>query len=466
VAGKTITEKILSVKSGQDLRAGDVAVCEVDCALGTDGSTPMAIDYFEAMGGTRVFEPHRIVFALDHYAPAPSRHSTQLHQRMREFAAAHGIHVWDVGDGIGHQLIVESGRAVPGGLVVGADSHAVTYGALNAFATGIGSSDLAAILICGRIWLRVPESIRVVFTGALQRGVYPKDVALALAKELGADGAAYQAIEFGGPGIGSLEVEDRLVISNMTVEMGAKNGVFPADDKTAAYLRTVSEPRVLGAVKESPTDSLTVAAQNRGLLFPGRYGDATVRERSEPRFRDGALASGFSADADAQYSGEVRIALDHVTPQVALPHQVDQVAPIKDAAGTPVQMVYLGTCTGGRVRDFHQARDVLKAGGGVARGVRLVVTPASRGVLETLTRDGTLADFIALGAVVVTPGCGSCCGTCGAIPGDGVNVISTANRNFKGRMGNGSASIYLASPASCAAAAVRGVISDPREFEA
>jgi len=417
VAGKTITEKILSAKSGQDLRAGDVAVCEVDCALGTDGSTPMAIDYFEAMGGKRVFEPHRILFALDHYAPAPSRHTTQIHQRMREFAAAQGIHVWDVGDGIGHQLMVESGNAMPGDLVVGADSHAVTYGALNAFATGIGSSDLAAIMICGRIWLRVPESIRVVFTGALQRGVYPKDVALTLAKELGSDGATYQALEFGGPGVESLELEDRLVISNMTVEMGAKNGVFPADEKTSAYLQ-------------------------------------------------GKTGNSFTADADAHYSGEVLIALDHVTPQVALPHQVDQVAPIKDAAGTPVQMVYLGTCTGGRVRDFHQARDVLKAGGGVAPGVQLVVTPASRDVLETLTRDGTLADFIALGAVVVTPGCGSCCGTCGAIPGDGVNVISTANRNFKGRMGNGNASIYLASPASCAAAAVRGVISDPREFEA
>jgi 3-isopropylmalate/(R)-2-methylmalate dehydratase large subunit len=417
VAGKTITEKILSAKSGQDVRAGDVAVCEVDCALGTDGSTPMAIDYFEAMGGTRVFEPHRIVFALDHYAPAPSRHATLLHQRMREFAAAHGIHVWDVGDGIGHQLVVESGRAVPGALVVGADSHAVTYGALNAFATGIGSSDLAAIMICGRIWLRVPESIRVVFNRALQRGVYPKDVALALAKELGADGAAYQALEFGGPGLNSLELEDRLVISNMTVEMGAKNGVFPADEKTTAYLQ-------------------------------------------------GKTGNRFTADADARYSREVVIRLDHVTPQVALPHQVDQVVPIEDAIGTPVQMVYLGTCTGGRVPDFHQARDVLKAGGGVASGVQLVVTPASREVLETLTHDGTLADFIAFGAVVVTPGCGSCCGTCGAIPGDGVNVISTANRNFKGRMGNGSASIYLASPASCAAAAVRGVISDPREFEA
>jgi 3-isopropylmalate/(R)-2-methylmalate dehydratase large subunit len=409
VAGKTISEKILSAKSGQDARAGDVVVCRVDYALGTDGSTPMAIDYFEAMGGQKVFDPQRIVFALDHYAPAPSRVTTQLHQRMRDFAGVHGIPLYDVGDGIGHQLIVESGRARPGGLVVGADSHAVTYGALNAFGTGIGSSDLAAILMCGRIWLRVPESIRVRLTGHLPQGVYPKDIALALAKELRADGASYQAIEFCGPAISGLELEDRLVLSNMTVEMGAKAGIFPADERT---------------------------------------------EDGNPT----------APDADAKYSREITLDLDSLTPQIALPHNVDRVTSIHDAAGTPVQMVYLGTCAGGRARDFHQARDILKAGGGVAAGVQLVVTPASRQVLETLTRDGTLADFIDMGAVIVTPGCGSCCGSCGAIPGDGVTVISTANRNFKGRMGNSNASIYLASPASCAAAAVRGSITDPREI--
>ncbi len=417
MAGKTISEKILSAKSGEDARAGDVVVCRVDCALGTDGSAPMAIDYFEAMGGERIRDPRQIVFALDHYAPAPSRNTAALHQRMREFAALHGVALFEVGEGIGHQLIVESGRAVPGSLVVGADSHAVTYGALNAFATGIGSSDLAAIMIGGRIWLRVPESIKITLTGRLPAGVYPKDAALSLAGRLGSDGATYQALEFGGPGLPGLDLEDRLVLSNFAVEMGAKNGIFPADEGTFAYLH-------------------------------------------------GRTATPFAPvtpDADARYSREISLELDALAPQVALPHRVDRVTTLADAAGTPVQMVYLGTCTGGRVRDFHQARDVLKAGGGIARGVQLVVTPASRAVLETLTRDGTLADFIALGAVIGTPGCGSCCGTCGAIPGDGVNVISTANRNFKGRMGNGQAAIYLASPASCAAAAVRGAIADPRE---
>jgi len=348
MAGKTISEKILSTKSGGDARAGDVVVCEVDSAMGNDGSTPMALDYFDAMGGTRVFDPKRIVFALDHYSPPPSQKTTQLHQRIRDFAGAHGIEVWEIGEGIGHQLMMESGRVTPGSLVVGADSHSVTYGALNAFATGIGSSDLAALMICGRVWLRVPKSIRVTLRGELPQGVFPKDIALALVGMLGADGATYRALEFGGDGIDTLELDDRMVLSNLAVEMGAKNGVFP------------------------------------GVV---------------------------TADQDAIYAREITLDLDRIEPQIALPHRVDQVVGIARAAGTPVQMVYLGTCTGGRVRDFHQARDVMKAGGGIAKGVQVVVTPASRSVLETLTADGTLADFIRMGAVIVTPGCGSCCGT-------------------------------------------------------
>ncbi|MCW3474657.1 aconitase/3-isopropylmalate dehydratase large subunit family protein [Limobrevibacterium gyesilva] len=418
MTGKTISEKILSRKSGQDARAGDLVVCAVDCALGTDGSVPMALDYFAQMGGERLHDPARIVFALDHYVPPSSAKTAGLHQRMRAFAALHGVALHDVGEGIGHQLIVETGRALPGDLVVGADSHAVTYGALNSFATGIGSSDLAAIMITGQIWLRVPQSIRITLTGRLTAGVYAKDIALALAETLGADGAAYQALEFAGPGLQHLELEDRLVLSNLAVEMGAKNGIFPADAQTRAYLA-------------------------------------------------GRTAQAFEAvdpDPDAAYSREIVLDLDALTPRIALPHLVDRVVPLQEAAQIPVQMVYLGTCTGGRLRDFHQARDVLKAGGGVAPGVQLVVTPASREVQDAMEADGTLADFVALGAEIVPPGCGSCCGTCGVIPGDGVNVVSTANRNFKGRMGNASASIFLASPASCAAAAVRGAITDPREI--
>lgn len=397
--GKTIAEKILSSKSGRDARAGDIVICTPDYALGTDGSAPMALDYFAAMGGGRIRYPERIVFALDHYAPAPSRATAALHQRMRAFAAAEGIAFYDVGEGIGHQIMVETGRAQPGGLTVGADSHSVTYGALNCFGTGIGSSDLAGILLTGKLWLRVPESIRVTLDGEVPAGVFAKDIALALARELGADGAAYQALEFAGSAVGALDGDDRLVLANLSVEMGAKAGIFPS--------------HATGAVE---------------------------------------------SDRDAAYSREVRIRLDRLEPLVALPHAVDRVVAAEKAAGTPVHMVYLGTCTGGRTRDFHEALAVLKAGGGPAAGVQLVVTPASREVLREITADGTLAAFIEMGAVIGTPGCGACCGTCGAIPGDGMNVISTANRNFKGRMGNGDAFIYLASPATCAAAAVKGAI--------
>jgi 3-isopropylmalate/(R)-2-methylmalate dehydratase large subunit len=412
--GKTISEKILSLKAKRDVRKGDVAVCSVDCMIGTDASTPMALDYFDAMGGTRVLEPEKVAFALDHYAPAPTVKATQLHERILRFAAEQGIHTWGIGQGIGFQIMVESGKITPGMLVVGADSHTVTCGALNTFATGIGSSDMAAVLISGKIWLRVPESIRVVLRGGLQPGVFAKDIALALAAMLGADGATYQAFEFQGPAVPSLTLEDRLVLCNFVVEMGAKNGIFPGDEQTWKYLGATYEP--------------------------------------------------ITADPDAEYVREIIMDLDLLTPQIALPSRVDNVTAIGEAAGTPVGMVYLGTCTGGRAVDFRQALEVLRAGGGPAPGVQLVVTPASNQVMQELIADGSLVEFLRMGAVVVTPGCGSCCGTCGAIPGDHINVISTANRNFKGRMGNGTAPIYLASPASCAAAAVAGTILDPRDI--
>ena len=416
--GKTISEKILSAKSGQDARAGDTVVCRADGLVGTDGSIPMAIDYFEKMGGSRVVDPERIVFALDHYAPAVTPQTAALHDQIRDFSSRHGITVNEVGDGISHQLVVESGRARPGDLFIGADSHSVTYGALNVFATGIGSSDLAAAMISGKIWLKVPETIQVVLSGTMPEGVYAKDIALTLVGELGADGAAYQALEFNGPAVAHLEIDDRLVLSNMAIEMGAKTGIFPADKKTFAYL-----------------------------------GDQVSRR-----------AEAAESDSDADFCHQVAIDLSRLGPQIALPHQVDKVVTVDAAGDVPIHMVYLGTCTGGRASDFRQALQILEAGGGAAPETKLVVAPASRAVLEELTRDGLMEKFAALGAVVLTPGCGTCCGTCGEIPGDGVNVISTANRNFKGRMGNANAAIYLASPATCAASAVRGRITDPREL--
>jgi 3-isopropylmalate/(R)-2-methylmalate dehydratase large subunit len=425
--GKTISEKILSRASGRDARAGDTVTCDVDVAMGTDASVPMALDYFDQMGGTRVFDPARLVFVFDHYAADPSATTFPLQARARDFATRQGVLLYDCGEGVCHQLMVESGRTRPGLLLVGADSHAVTGGALNAFATGIGSSDLAATMICGRIWLKVPETIKVTLTGRTSPGVYPKDIALALARHLGADGAAYQTLEFNGPGASRLDVEDRFVLSNMSVEMGAKAGIFRADAKTASYLA-----------------ARTVTTQ--------------VISRTDEAFTP------VEPDADAVYAREIHLDLTALEPAIAMPHQVDLVVGVGQCTGTPVDMVFVGTCTGGRVCDIHQAASILFSAGRIAPGVQLVIAPASCEVDTRLRLDGTLDRLASMGATVIPPGCGPCCGTASPIPADGANVISTANRNFKGRMGNATASIYLASPATCAASAVTGRITDPREF--
>jgi 3-isopropylmalate/(R)-2-methylmalate dehydratase large subunit len=416
MAGRTISEKILSNKSRRDARAGDLVICEVDVAMGTDGSVPMALDFFGQMGGTCVFDPERIVFVLDHYARRLRPEAGDLHARIKDFALKHGIAVYAAGAGISHQIMVESGRTGPGRLLVGADSHSVTGGALNAFAAGIGSSDLAATMICGSIWLKVPQSIRVILDGRCAEGVYAKDVALALARAIGSGGASYMALEFQGPAAADMNIEDRLVLSNMAVEMGAKAGIFHADQKTRDYLA----PRAAGEFKA------------------------------------------VDADPDACYFSQITLNLSELTPLIACPPAVDNVVSIREAAGTPIRMVYLGTCTGGRVSDFHQALAILEAHPRIAPGVQLLVTPASREVEAELRRDGTLDKLTGLGAIMTPPGCGSCCGTAGPVPADGVNVLSTANRNFKARMGNAKAAIYLGSPAACAAAAITGRITDPR----
>lgn len=420
--GQTLAEKLLSRAAGRVLHAGALAVCEVDQAMGTDGSIPMALDYLQRMqedgaalpGPAR---PERLSFAFDHYGATSGARALQLQERARRYAEAHGVRIFEVGEGIGHQLMLERGLALPGTLAVGADSHAVTYGALNAFGTGIGSSDLAGILQCNQVWLKVPASLNVVLHGALPAYASAKDVALALARRLGADGANYCALEFTGPGLAALDMDDRIVLANMAVEMGAKAGLFPFDACTAAYLQ-------------------------------GRTAQAFAP---------------VQADADAVYALTIDIDLASVVPQVALPHRVDQVVDLREAPATAVDMVYLGTCTGGRSKDYREALQVLRAGGGVAPGVRLIVTPASEAVRAELQRGGELAEFEALGAEIQPPGCGACCGTCGSIPADGARVVSTANRNFKGRMGNREAQIFLASPRACASAAVRGALVDPRE---
>jgi 3-isopropylmalate/(R)-2-methylmalate dehydratase large subunit len=415
---RTIAEQILSAKSGSAARAGDVVVCDVDLVLGTDASAPMAIAYFAQMGGTRVHDPSRVVFALDHYTPSSASDKTAgFHAQVREFARAQGVRVHEVGEGISHTIAVERGYVRPGQLVIGADSHTVTCGALNAFAVGVGSSDLAAAMLTGQLWLRVPQTIRVVLDGARQADVAAKDIALAMVAALGTDGADYHALEIGGPATNQFTLDDRLVLSNLAVEAGAKAALWEADEVLREGLRA------------------------RGI------------EEIAP----------VVADRGARYVRELVLDLSSLTPRVALPHSPGNVVPIDIAPDTPIHMVFLGTCTGGRVADYHEAVAVLERGGGrIADGVQLVVTPASREIERRLAADGTLDKLARMGAVVTTPGCGACCGTSGVIPGDGMNVMSTANRNFKARMGNATASIYLASPAACAAAALTGRITDPR----
>ncbi|NYI02026.1 3-isopropylmalate dehydratase large subunit [Cupriavidus plantarum] len=418
---QTLAEKLLSRAAGRTVYAGDLAICAPDAAMGTDGSIPMALDYFRDMqpDGTlpAPARAERLVFALDHYGPVSGERAMALQQRAREYAQAHGICTFEVGEGIGHQLMLERGRVLPGQLAVGADSHAVSYGALNAFGSGIGSSDLAGILQCGQLWLKVPGSIRVVLTGKLPPYASAKDLALTMARRLGAGGANYLALEFAGPGVAALDMDDRIVLANMSVEMGAKAGLFPYDTCTGAWLATRTD---------APFDPA-------------------------------------EADADAVYVQTLTFDLDAIAPQVALPHRVDNVVDIDAAGHTAIDMVYLGTCTGGRTKDYREALDVLRQGGGVAPGVRLIVTPASAAVQAELEDIGMLAEFYALGAELQPPGCGSCCGTCGSVPADGERVLSTANRNFKGRMGNRQAQIFLASPRACATAAVTGRLTDPRE---
>lgn len=418
MAGKTISEKILSAKSGKDARAGSIVVCAFDRLVATDGSMPMTIDFFNRMNGTKVFAPERVVVSLDHYSPPPNRETATLHQSIQRFSAATGVGVCAMGEGISHQLMIEAGSAAPGDLIIGADSHTVTCGALNAFATGVGSSDLAAAMITGKVWLRVPETIRIELSGTLQPCCDPKDVVLHLISILKLDGANYQSLEFTGPAVRDLTIDDRALLANMSVEMGAKAGLFEIDELAAGYLE----------------------------------------ERGVP------IVAASASDDDAHFSRTISINLTNVEPLLALPHSVDNISNCETATGEEAHMIYIGTCSGGRGSDLRKAMSLIDAAGGFASGVQVFFTPASAATLVDVSRDGTLARFVAYGGIVQTAGCGSCCGTCGVIPGDGVNVVSTANRNFKGRMGNAETRIFLASPQTCAAAAITGRITDPRDL--
>ena len=413
----TLAEKILAAAAGLDaVVPGQIVVAAVDVAIAQDGTGPLAIQQLEELGVATVKAP-TCIFFIDHAAPAPRRELANAQKTIRAFCASSGATLSDLEMGVCHQRVAES-YARPGDLVIGADSHTCMAGALGAFATGMGSTDVAVGMASGQTWLRVPETFRIAVDGELRPGVEAKDLMLTLIGDLGADGATYRALEIGGGTIGGLELDGRLTISNLAVEMGAKVGLMEADEKTLAF-------------------------------FKGRTG-AEVRP--------------VAADADAEYVEELEFEVGGLGPQVARPHRVDSVCPVEDVEGTPVAEGLIGTCTNGRLEDLRAAARVLE-GRNVAPGVRLIVAPASREVMLGALREGLIEVFTVAGAAVMCPGCASCVGTHQGVPGDGENVVSTANRNFKGRMGNPEAFIYLASPATVAASCVEGAIADPRRYQ-
>lgn len=418
MAGKTITEKIFSAHCNKAVRPGDVALCDIDFCFGQDGTSSLIIDAFRKLGTKRPFNKNRFCMVIDHSAPSPSIGVSEVHKKMRSFAKENNIKVFDVGCGVCHQVIPEAGLVGPGDLVIGADSHTCTYGALGVFSTGMGSTDLAVALASGKNWFKIPETVKIVLKGRPRKGVYSKDVILYIIGDLGADYCTYKAIEFSGDYIKRLSMDGRFTITNMAIEMGAKAGIVEPDEITFKYLRGV-KCKVKGEKLKS--------------------------------------------DRDAKYSEVLEYDVSKITPQVARPHTVDNVSPVSKLKGTEIDEAFIGTCTNGRLEDLKIAASILK-NRCVHKYVKMVVAPASRAIFEEAINNGIISTFIKAGAAVVSPGCGPCVGTHNGVPAKGENVISTANRNFKGRMGNPDAFIYLASPATVAASAIEGRITDPRKY--
>ncbi len=415
--GMTMTQKILTRSAGLDrVEAGQLIEGRLDLVLGNDITTPVAITEFYKAGLSSVFDQGKIAIVLDHSTPCKDIKSAQLCAACREFAKKHAItHFYDVGQmGIEHALLPEKGLTAPGEVIIGADSHTCTYGALGAFSTGVGSTDMAAGMATGLAWFKVPSAIKVELKGRLGQYVSGKDVILHLIGMIGVDGALYQSLEFVGEGVASLEMDDRFTICNMAIEAGAKNGIFPVDDRTVEYL----EGRV-----------------NR-------------------------VWQAFEADPDAEYSQEITIDLSTLRPTVAFPHLPSNTKDIDEAVGKPIQQVVIGSCTNGRLKDLREAAAILK-GRKVANGVRCIVIPATQQIYLDAMAEGLVADFINAGAVVSTPTCGPCLGGHMGVLSDDEWAISTTNRNFVGRMGPTSSMIILAGPAVAAASAVTGVVTDP-----
>jgi 3-isopropylmalate/(R)-2-methylmalate dehydratase large subunit len=418
--GMTITEKILAAHAGlESVKPGQLIQARVDVALANDITIPLAFEPFREAGGTKVFDPERVVVVLDHFNPAKDIASAQQLLAARKFAKEMGlVHFYDVGKmGIEHVLLPEQGLVVPGDLIIGADSHTCTYGALAAFSMGVGSTDFAAAMLTGKCWFKVPETVRFELTGRPGPWVSGKDLILNIIGRIGVDGALYQAMEFAGEGVRHLTMADRFTVTNMAIEAGAKNGIFPFDDNTRSY------------------------ADTHGKRPPMIY----------------------DSDSDAVYADTLRIELDSLEPSVALPFLPENVRPISEVKGMKVDQVVIGSCTNGRIEDLRIAASIL-SGKKVAKDVRLIVIPATPSVMQEAISEGIVQAIISAGGAVSTPTCGPCLGGYMGILAQGERAVSTTNRNFVGRMGHSESEVVLSSPAVAAASALAGCLADPREL--
>ena len=416
--GMTMTQKILARAAGVErCRAGELLMCKLDLVLGNDITAPVAINEFHRMGAVKVFDPAKIALIPDHFVPNKDIKAATLAKQMREFARAqHIVHYYEVGRvGIEHALLPEQGIVAPGEVIIGADSHTCTYGAVGAFSTGVGSTDMAVGMATGECWFKVPEAVKVVLTGKMKPWVSGKDVILHLIGEIGVDGALYQSLEFTGDGVKEIPMDGRLTIANMAIEAGAKNGIFPVDDVCREYLK-------------------------------GRV----TREWTA-----------FEADPDAEYSRTVTINLDELDMTVSLPHLPENPRPARECRQT-IDQVVIGSCTNGRISDMRVAAQILK-GHKVSDHVRCIVIPGTQQVVKDCLKEGLVDIFIDAGAIFTMPTCGPCLGGFCGVLADGERAVSTTNRNFVGRMGHTGSEIILASPAVAAASAIMGRVATPEE---
>jgi 3-isopropylmalate/(R)-2-methylmalate dehydratase large subunit len=415
----TMAEKILAKAAGKkEAEAGEIVMANIDVAMTHDLTGPLSVESFEKIGTEKVWDPEKIVVVFDHQVPADSLDAANNHIIMREFVKKQGItNFYDVQEGVCHQVLPEKGHIVPGEVVVGTDSHTCTHGALGAFSTGIGSTDMAMVFSTGQLWLKVPETIRFEVEGQLGAHVYAKDLVLHIIGQMGADGATYKSCEFAGKTVSSMSISDRMVLCNMAIEMGGKTGMVEPDSKTLKY----------------------------------------VANHSKKEYQP------VKTDLDAVSLETMQIDVNDLEPQIACPHNVDNVKPVSDVDGIEIDQIFLGSCTNGRISDLRTAARILK-GKEVASGVRMLVIPASREVYTKALNEGLMNTFVDAGALVCNPCCGPCLGGHIGLLGPGEVSLSTSNRNFRGRQGSPDAEVYLSSAAVAAASAITGKITDPRGY--